>query len=180
MKNKLLIMLATSSASLLMGVSADRAQALPGAGLNVDVTQEEAVTIRINEETGVAEMEENGQWTTLQAVELPAEASVQKTQYYGYDYYRPYNNPCGTTVYAEPCAPPPCVTCAPLPPPLPEPCPTNCGVYAVPGYNYGYVRPQYVAPPVAPPVVYPRRYYRRGPSVYYQYPRYPRYPRRYY
>lgn len=176
MKNSLLIMLATSSAALLMGLSTESAMALPGAGLNAG-TSEETVTIRINEETGVAEMEENGTWTKLQAVELPANASVQKTQYYGYDYYRPYNNPCATTVYSEPCAPPPCVTCAPLPPPLPQPCATNCGVYAVPGYNYGYARPYYEAPPVAPPVVYPRRYYRRGPSIYYQYPRY---PRRYY
>ncbi len=179
MKNSLLIMLATSSAALLMGVASPDAVALPGAVVGA-VNQEDVVTIRINEETGVAEMEENGQWIQLKAVELPTDAKVEKTQYYGqgYGYGYGYANPCGTSIYANPCQQP-CVNC--VPPPV-DPCASNCGVYAVPGYNYGYAAPYYQAPPVLPPVVYPRAYYRRGPSVYYNYPRprYQRYPRRYY
>ncbi len=185
--------------ALLLGYSSG-ALAIPGVGLvpTENAPTEEGVTIRVDEQTGAAEIADGDKWIPLNAVPVAeAEATIEKAQYYG------YSNPCGQ-VYADPCAQvAPCMNCVP-PPAVVDPCATvTCGqaypYYVVPNRPYVYTAPPVVRPYVDPypPTYYQPQYqpqyrpyyvaprarnYYRGRTYYnYAYPqRYPRVIRRRY
>lgn len=160
----------TTLLALLFGFSA-AASALPGVNLSAPAASDdsEITVIRINTETGVAEIKEGPTWVPMETVQVD-EAKVEKAYYEGNVYGRPYggyyggyNDGCGQ-VACEPVLPPPC-----------DPCAGQNRVYVAPYGGYGYQVPPPIyrqAPPVyAPQYYYPNRVYRRGPSIYYNYPR---------
>ena len=150
--------------AMLVGLSASASAIGTSMGPATVGATEDTVTIRVNMQTGAAEIQEGSNWVALEAVAREeAEATVQKTQYYGGGYVNPYATPCGQ-VYADPCT---------------TPCNTGCGnavpYYQVPNVPYVYTQPYavqpYYAPRVTPYYVRPNNYYYNNGYGYYGYGR---------